>query len=252
VLLYEIQALYVKLLGAVVAQRRERDARLMTGDAVAAALAHEIRQPLTAMMTSADAGLNFLRRRTPDLAGANQAFTRIVADGHRAGSVIESVRAVFRKDVANRTALDVNEVIHQALQLARNDLMKHNIRVEVQRAERLPDVRGNAVQLQQVILNLITNASDSMAAAEQPRILRVKSQLHNGGEVLISVADTGRGIGAQDADRIFNPLFTTKAHGMGLGLSICRSIVEAHEGQLWVEPNAPQGAVFQFTLRTGN
>jgi signal transduction histidine kinase len=234
---------------AVQAQRREREARLMTGDAVAASIAHEVRQPLTAMVTTADAGLRFLDRSIPNLDKAKEAFRRIVSDGHRAGDMVGSIRAHFKSDVEDRTALDLNEIIQQALALGRGDLEKHRILVQSEPDEQLPEIRGNRTQLQQVLLNLIMNAIDAMAAREEPRILRVRSEAYDGHHVKVSVADTGAGISSQDVERIFNPLFTTKSDGMGMGLSICRAIIEAHDGRLWFTPNAPQGAVFQFTLR---
>jgi signal transduction histidine kinase len=252
VLLYEITTLYRRLLGAVLAQRREREVRLMTGDAVAATVAHEIRQPLTAMVTTADAGLRFIDRPMPNLERAKEAFKRIVADGHRAGAVVESIRTNLRNDVQDRTSLDVNELIQEALALERGDLQKHRILVQAEPHHELPEVRGNRVQLQQVLLNLIANAVDAMAAKDEPRILRVKSETYERGGVMVSIADTGAGISTQNVDRIFNPLFTTKSDGMGMGLAICRAIIEAHEGRLWCAPNTPRGAVFQFTLRTDN
>jgi signal transduction histidine kinase len=252
VLLYEIQTLYARLLGAVLSQRRERAARLMTGDAVAATISHEVTQPLTAMIASADAGFRFLDRSMPNLDRAKEAFKRISADGHRAGAVVESIRANFRTDVRTRASLDVNELIREAIALEHRDLQKHRIVVEAEPNEQLRYVQGNRVQLQQVLVNLITNAIDAMAARGEPRILSVKSEVYQGDGVLISVADTGTGISSQDIDRIFNPLFTTKSSGMGMGLSICRAIIEAHDGRLWFAPNTPRGAVFQFTLRADN
>jgi signal transduction histidine kinase len=248
VLLYEIRAVYARLLGAVLAQRREREARLLTGDAVAASIAHEVRQPLTSMVTSADAGLRFLNGSTPDLDKAREAFKDISSDGTRAGEVIRSVRATFKNDIQNRTTLNINEVIREALALEGGDLQKHQILVQAQPTKQLPDVQGDRIQLEQVLLNLITNAIHAMAESDEPRVLCVKSEIVENDAVMVSVADTGPGIGPQDIDRIFNPLFTTKTDGMGMGLSICRSIIEAHQGRLWVAPNNPQGAVFQFTL----
>ena len=247
VLLYEITTLYSRLLGAVLAQRREREARLMTGDTVAATIAHEVRQPLTSMITSADAGLRFLDRDNPKVDKAKEAFERIVSDGHRAGDVIGSIRAVFKTDSRKRMPLDVNELVQEALALTRSDLDKHHISVQSPPNHKLPAIRGDRVQLQQVLLNLITNAIDAMAAKGHSRVLSVKSETAEG-NVMISVADTGTGVEAKDLDRIFTPLFTTKSDGMGMGLSICRSIIEAHAGRLWVVPNTPEGAVFQFTL----
>ncbi len=247
-LLYEVTNLYGRLLSAILGQRREREARLMTGDAVAASIAHEVKQPLTAMVTSADAGFRFLDRSTPNLDRAKEAFKLIAADGHRAGAVVESIRANFRSDVRTRISLDVNELIRETLALERSDLQKHRIRVQAEPNKRLPDVRGNRVQLQQVLLNLITNAIYAMAAKDEPRVLCVKSEAYEGDSVMVSVSDTGTGVSPQDIDRIFNPLFTTKSDGMGMGLSICRAIIEAHNGRLWFSPNTPRGTVFQFTL----
>ncbi|MEH2569407.1 signal transduction histidine kinase [Bradyrhizobium sp. AZCC 2289] len=246
VLLYEITTLYAGVLRAVLAQRREREARLMTGDAVSASIAHEIKQPLTGMITNADAGLRWLERSMPDEAKA--AFEQIVADGHRAAAVIGSIRAIFKKDSRNRTSLDINELIGEALTLTRGDLQRHRIQVQAEPNAQLPQVRGDRIQLQQVLLNLITNAIDSMAAKDGPRVLCVRSEVHDGASVIVSVADTGTGIGSQELERVFNPMFTTKSGGMGMGLSICRSIIEAHDGRLWVAPNKPEGAVFQFML----
>jgi signal transduction histidine kinase len=248
VLLYEITILYAQLLRAVLAERREREARLMTGDAVSATIAHEVKQPLSGMVTNADAGLNWLDRSKPDLDQAKAAFRQIVADGHRAAAVIESIRAIFKKDARKRTSLDINELIGEALALTRGDLQRSRISVQTVLNAQLPQVRGDRIQLQQVLLNLIANAIDSMAAKDGARVLRVRSELHDGGGVIVSVADTGTGIGPQELERIFNPLFTTKSGGMGMGLSICRSIIEAHEGRLWVAPNKPEGTAFRFTL----
>jgi signal transduction histidine kinase len=234
------------------AQRREREARLMTGDAVAASIAHEVRQPLTAMVTTADAGLRFLDRSVPNLERAKEAFQRIVADGHRAGEMVGSIRANFKSDIRDRAALDVNELIEETLALAQGELQKNGVSVHAAPNHELPEVRGNRVQLQQVLLNLVVNAIEAMAARGEPRILSIRTQAHGPDRVVVSVADTGTGISPQDTDQIFSPLFTTKSGGMGMGLSICRAIIEAHEGRLWHTPNAPRGAVFQFTLHASN
>lgn len=252
-LLCEVSHLYARMLAATLAQRREYEARRMAGDTVAAAIAHEVKQPLTAMITSADASFRFLDRSTPNLDRAKEALKRIVADGHRAGAMVDSIRANFRNDKHARTSVDVNELIRHALALERDNLQKHKIRVQAEPNMQLPAVRGNRVQLQQVLLNLITNAIYAMATKEgEPRVLSVQSAAHEGDGVVISVADTGAGVDSNDVDRIFKPLFTTKADGMGMGLSICRAIVEAHNGRLWVTQNTPCGAVFQFTLRANN
>lgn len=250
VLLYEIQTLYGRLLWAVLAQRRERTARLLTGDAVAATIAHEVRQPLTAMVTTADAGLRFLERAVPNLGRAKEAFEQIAADGHRAGAVVANIRATFKHDAQNRTSLDIKELIQETLTVQRENLREHQILVHTDASEKLPAVHGDRIQLQQVLLNLITNAIDSMATKDQPRVLRVTSEANENRAIVVSVADTGAGIGSQEAQRIFDPLFTTKSGGMGMGLAICRGIIEAHEGRLWFSPNIPQGAVFHFSLHS--
>jgi signal transduction histidine kinase len=224
------------------------NAGLLTGDAIAATIAHEVKQPLSGMITNADAGLRWLDHSTPNVDKAKAAFEQIVADGHRAAAVIESIRAIFRNDTRNRTSLDVNEMIGEAVALLRADLRKHRILVQAAPNAEVPQVRGDRIQLQQVLLNLITNAIDAMATKDGARLLRVRSELNDAGGVIVSVADNGPGIGPQQLERIFHPLFTTKSGGMGMGLSICRSIVEAHGGRLWVESKEPEGAVFHFML----
>ena len=248
VLLYETTTLYARLLRAVLAQRRERVARLMTGDAVSASIAHEIKQPLSAMIMNAGTSLRWLDRPTPELEEAKEALKQIVTDGRRAGEVIESIRAIFKKDVGTRISIDVNELVREAVALMRAELQTHRVSVQAEASEWLPRVRGDRVQLQQVLLNLITNAIDSMAATDGVRLLSVKSKLHDSGRVMVSVEDTGKGVEQKDLEQIFNPFFTTKLHGMGMGLSICRSIIEAHEGRLWATPKRSRGAVFQFIL----
>ena len=248
VLLYEITTLYGRLLNAVVAQRRERVARLMTSDAVAAAIAHEVKQPLSAMITRAETGLRRLDRQNPDVDKAKEEFRHIAADGHRAGGVIDSIRANFKKDVRVRTLLDINDLVGETVALLHDDLTSHRVSLEAEPGAELPYVTGDRIQLQQVLLNLITNAIEFMAAADGSRVLSVRSGLRDDGDIVVSVADTGIGIGSRETERIFNPLFTTKTGGMGMGLSICRSIIEAHDGQLSVFPNSPRGAVFQFAL----
>jgi C4-dicarboxylate-specific signal transduction histidine kinase len=250
VLLYEIATLYVRLLRAVLGERRERVARLMTGDAVAASIAHEVKQPLTSIITTATAGLRFLDRSTPNLDRAKRAFSQIMDDGHRAGDVVGSIRAMFKHDVRTRAPLDVNELIRETLLIELDDLQKYRIVVHAEANGQVPGVLGDRVQLQQVLLNLIRNAIDAMATADEPRVLRVNSETHDADGVVVSIADNGPGVKPEHSERIFTPLFTTKSDGMGMGLSICRAIIEAHEGRLWAIPNSPQGAIFRFTLRS--
>jgi signal transduction histidine kinase len=249
VLLYEISKLYARLLRAVRAQQREREARLMTGDAVAATIAHEVKQPLSAMITRAETGLRRLDRPTPDLNKVKEEFKQIATDGYRAGVVIDSIRANFKKDARNRTPINLDGLIGETIALLRGDLQRCRIVVQAESNRGLPPIMGDRTQLQQVLMNLVSNAIDSMTAKDGPRVLSIRSELRDEDGIVISVADTGTGIRSQDVERVFNPLFTTKSDGMGMGLSICRSIIEAHDGQLWVVPNAPTGAVFQFALR---
>jgi C4-dicarboxylate-specific signal transduction histidine kinase len=249
VLLYEITTLHAQLLGAVLAQRREREARLMTGDAVSASIAHEIKQPLTAIIASANAGLRWLDRVEPDLDSARNAFRRVVTTGHRADAVIENIRVHFKTGARTRTSLDIDDVIQEALAVVRDQLRRHRVAVQADVNKRLPRIRGEQVQLQQVLVNLITNAIDSMATKNGERVLSIRSEVHHSRYVMVSVEDTGEGLEPGGAvDRIFNPMFTTKTDGMGMGLSICRSIIEAHEGQVWVTADKGRGAIFHFTV----
>jgi signal transduction histidine kinase len=248
VLLYEITTLYAQLLRAVLAQRREREARLMTGDAVSASIAHEVKQPLGAIIASANAGLNWLDRIEPDLDGVRKALRHVVTAGYRADAVIENIRAHFKMGARTCNSLDIYHVIHEALAVVRDRLQAHRVGVQADLDERPPQIRGEQVQLHQVLVNLITNAIDAMATNNGERVLSIRSELHHPGFVMVSVEDTGKGLEPSAMDRIFNPMFTTKTHGMGMGLSICRSIIEAHEGQLWVTANKGRGAIFHFTV----
>jgi signal transduction histidine kinase len=204
---------------------------------------------LASVVTNADAGLRWLHKTTPDLDEARAALKRIVADGHRASKVIESIRTVFKTGPRERAPLDINELIQEVLSHMQAETQLRRVFVQTDFDQRLPVVAGNPVQLQQVLLNLITNAIDAMSSvANGARILRVKSELQGADRVLISVADSGCGLDPKHQDRIFEPFFTTKGHGMGMGLMICRSIVESHGGRLWMSNSDRQGAIFQFTL----
>jgi signal transduction histidine kinase len=248
VLLGENTALYAQVLDAVLAQRREREARLMTGDAVSASIAHEIKQPLTAVITSATAALNWLDHVEPNLNSVRNALQRVVTSGHNADSIVENIRTHFKVGARARTSLDIGDVIREALTVVRGKLQTHRIVVKADLTERLPQIKGEPVQLQQVLVNLITNAIDSMAEKDGERVLSIRSEIIHSGDVMVSVEDTGAGIEPGAVNRIFDPMFTTKAQGMGMGLSICRSIVEAHHGRLWAAADKCCGAVFHFTI----
>ncbi|MEY9161619.1 MASE4 domain-containing protein [Bradyrhizobium japonicum] len=248
ILMKEVTMLYGELLRAVLAQRREREVRLLTGDAVAVTVAHEIKQPLSAMIMNASTSLRWLDRATPNIDEAKAALQAIVSNGHRANAVIENIRTLFQRDARTRTSLDVDDLIREALALVRDDLQTHRVAVNVDYNHSLPPIEGNRVQLQQVLVNLITNAIDSMAVEDVDRVLSLRSKVSDSGSLMVSVEDVGKGVEPSAIDLIFKPQFTTKVHGMGMGLSICRSIIEAHGGRLWVTANLPQGAIFHFTL----
>jgi len=248
-LLYETTTLYGRLLRAHLAQHRERVARLMTGDAVSASIAHEVRQPLSAIATNADAGLRWIAQETPDLGEVEAALQRILCDGNRAEAVIENARAAFRRSTKFRTSFDISKLISESLALLSADLKAHQVSVITDLNERLSHITGDQIQLQQVLLNLITNAIESMATMKDgERVLRIRSDWNGSEAVIISVEDSGSGIKRQNMDRIFDPLFSTKPDGMGMGLAICRSITEVHGGSLWALPNKSRGAIFQLSL----
>jgi len=224
--------------------------RMATAGELSAAIAHEIRQPITAMVAMANAALRWLSRETPDISRARDAMNKVVAAGHQAGDVITNVRGLFGKDTQEKTSTDLNMLIRSVLAMISMDLHRHNIESQMNLGEQLPPVVGNEIQLQQVILNLVMNAIESMDSAKS-RLLSIKSEItgHNG--VRVSIADTGGGIDPANLKRVFEPMFTTKADGMGMGLSICKSIIESHNGRIWVTVGSQGGSVFQFELPTG-
>jgi signal transduction histidine kinase len=248
ILLSETALLYARLARSVVAQSREREARLMTMDVLSASIAHEMNQPLASIVTSTDAASRWLGRPTPDVEEVKASLEQIRNSAYRARDLIGSIRAMVKRDGRNRTRLDLNELIREVLALLGRDLQRNRISVELELDEGVPSVKGDRIQLQQVLVNLITNAMEAMTENPRPRILRIKSATHDANGVMVSVADTGPGIDPAVANRVFNPLFTTKSSGMGLGLAICRSIIEGHDGRLSVSPGAEGGSVFQFVL----
>jgi PAS domain S-box-containing protein len=222
--------------------------RVSTMGELAASIAHEVNQPLTAVTNNSSACLRLLANRSLEPEVLRRALEEIVADGTRASAVIARIRGFIKKAPAENAELDVNEVIQEVLALAGDELHKNQVLVECQLAKTLPLVRADRVQLQQVLLNLIMNGIEAMTTVtNRPRLLRVQSSLDESGNVLVAVHDSGTGLGLE-ADRVFTPFFTTKANGMGMGLSISRSLVESHGGRLWASPNSPDGAVFYFTL----
>jgi len=230
-------------------QELQRVGRQLTMGAITASIAHEIKQPLTAIVANAEAALRWLSNNPPNRDKAAATLQRIVRDGQRAGQVIETVRAMFRKDGEEKTLLDVNNVVRQVFGLLRNELQKNEVVVEYELGPELPRVLGDQVQLQQVVLNLVMNAIEAMSlVTDRPRSLRVSSARHDPAGLILVLEDSGPGIDPEHIARIFEPFFTTKSHGMGLGLSICRSIVEAHRGQLMASLACPHGTSFQVIL----
>jgi PAS domain S-box-containing protein len=214
-----------------------------------ASIAHEVSQPLAAVMANAEACLSWLDRGTPDLDAARRSVEWIIGDGNRASEVIRRVRALAKKASIEKIPLDINDVVREVIALVQRELISHQVSLQMELAPALSMIQGDRVQLQQVIINLVMNGIEAMQAiTDRPRELLIRSRQDDAHQVLISVADCGVGISAENADRLFNAFFTTKSSGMGIGLSICRSIMETHNGQLWATTNVPHGATFQFTL----
>jgi PAS domain S-box-containing protein len=230
-----------------------RVTRLSTMGEITASIAHEINQPLAAIVTSANSALRWLTNKTPDPAEAQTALRRIVSDGHRAGEVIASIRALFKSGTRENAFYDINDVIREVRALIDGELQSNRVEARLELSEEIPKVLADRVQLQQVVLNLMMNAIEAMGSMQNgARILRVNSEIQDSRDILISVRDSGPGIDPKDIDRIFDRFFTTKSNGMGMGLSICRSIVEAHNGRLWAEPGVRAGSVFRILLPTGD
>ena len=225
-----------------------RVSRLTTMGELAASIAHEVNQPLTAVINNASACLRLLANRNLESEVLHRALEGIVADGTRASAVLARIRAFIKKEPAEKDPLDVNEVIQEALVLAGRELYENQVLLDTQLTMDLPFVLADRVQLQQVLLNLIMNSIEALATVtNRPRSLQVQSRIDESGDVLVAVRDSGTGFDL-DVDHVFTPFVTTKAKGMGMGLSISRSLVEGHGGRLWATPNSPHGAVFSFTL----
>ena len=229
-----------------------RVARLTTMGELVASIAHEINQPLAAVTTNADACLRWLNRETPDLDEARDAVTRIQRGSNQAGNVIRGLRALARKSGPELARFDINDAIREVLALVRTELQRQGVVLHTDLTRRQRPVLGDRVQLQQVLLNLIINGIEAMSTVtERTRELTVSSALAEPGTVLVAVEDTGTGLDEAIAQRIFEPFFTTKSDGLGMGLSICRSIIEAHGGQLWASPRAPHGTAFHLAIPIG-
>jgi PAS domain S-box-containing protein len=226
-----------------------RAARLATIGELAGSIVHEINQPLAAVVGNAEVCLRWLNRDQPDLTEARNAAARLAQDGRRAADVIKGLRTLARKSGLEFTHVDINDAIGEVLVLLRSELERGTVVRQINLFPMDRPVLGDRVQLQQVLLNLIRNGMEAMSTVtDRPRILRISSQPVDTGEVMVTIEDAGTGLDPVITDRIFDPLFTTKPNGMGMGLAICRSIVEAHHGRLWASPNLPHGTIFRFTV----
>ena len=223
--------------------------RVTTMSELAASLAHEIKQPIAAAVTDANTCLRWLTRENPDIEEARHTAARIVKDATRAAEIISRIRLLFKKGTSERELVDVNELIREMIILLRSEATRYSVSVRTELARDLPQIMADRVQLQQVVMNLITNGLDAMRDIEGMRELTIKTQPSENEHLLLSVSDTGVGLPPQK-DQIFNAFFTTKVYGTGMGLAISRSIVESHGGRLWAGDNSPRGASFYLTLPT--
>jgi C4-dicarboxylate-specific signal transduction histidine kinase len=256
----EIERLKEELEQRVIERTRElslaqgelaRVERLTTMGRLAASITHEIAQPISAMVTNADSCLRWLNSPVPDLDEARETVRALVKDGNRAADVFRSIRSLVQKAEPRMDPLDINEVIGDVLALARGEIQTQDVLVRADLTATLPRLRGDRVQLQQVLLNLVTNAIQAMAGVkDRPRILTIRSQIHERDDILVEVEDSGIGLDLNSIDQIFESMFTTKPNGMGMGLSISRSIVAAHGGRLWASPGDSLGAIFRIVLPT--
>jgi PAS domain S-box-containing protein len=226
--------------------------RVATIGQLTASITHEVNQPITAARTSASAGLNFLDSSPPNLDEVKEALECVVKDADRAGAVVSRMRALMRRSPMRTDSVDINDAVREVIELTRGEALKNRVALRTELADRLPVVRGDRVQLQQVVLNLILNAVQAMdEVPDEAREVRITTSESSPDEVRLGVRDTGPGLSPDSFSRLFEPFYTTKPDGMGMGLAICRSIVEAHGGRLWASANKPRGAMFQFTIPVG-
>jgi PAS domain S-box-containing protein len=226
--------------------------RVATMGQLTASIAHEVKQPIAATVGNAEAAIRWLGHRPPDLDEVRDALSRIVKEGRRASEVIGRIRALVEKAPPLTDRLDINEAIREVIELTRGEAVKNDVTVRTDLADGLALIHGDRVQLQQVLLNLIINAVEAMTeVSEGARELLIRTGEVEAGYVLVAVQDSGPGLDPKHVERLFETFYTTKASGMGMGLTICRSIIEAHGGRLWASTNEPRGAVFHFTLPVG-
>ena len=241
--------LYARLALSTAARKRERDARLMSMDAVTAAIAHEVGQPLTAVGLNTSAALSWLTGPKPDVEKAVAALQAVSDGGERTFAIIRSIRAAFAKEPGRASEFSLNDLVLATASLLDRELAASKIALDLSLDEALPPIRADRVQMQRVLVNLFTNAIESLRAiSDGPRRVSVRSTLIGGKDVLLQVSDTGAGIESEDMEHIFDVFFTTKATGTGLGLALCRTIVEEHGGRLWAAQGDPHGASFNLQL----
>jgi C4-dicarboxylate-specific signal transduction histidine kinase len=223
--------------------------RVDTLGQLAASVTHEVSQPIAATITNAQAALRWLSAQPPGVEEARQSVSRIVSDGNRAAEVLGGIRELIRKAPPRKETVDVNKAIREVIELTRGEAWKHGASVKMKLADRLPLIEGDRVQLQQVLLNLLINAMEAMSGvSDDAREVLISTGTADPHCVLVAVCDSGPGFAPESVERVFAPFYTTKSTGLGMGLSICRSIIEAHGGRLWASANLPRGAVFQFTV----
>jgi C4-dicarboxylate-specific signal transduction histidine kinase len=223
--------------------------RVMTLGELTASISHEVNQPLAAVVTNGQICLRLLALETPRPDDMRAAVERIVRDANRASEVIQRIRALAKRSEPQMVSLDINDVIREAILLVQREVISHGASLRTELASALPHVLGDRVQLQQVIINLLMNGVEAMAPiTDRPREIVIRSQQQDAGQVHVAVQDSGIGIDSATAEQLFSAFFTTKPSGMGMGLSISRSIIRAHGGRLWASPNAEHGAAFQFTV----
>jgi len=251
-LLNELRQRTEELGRSVADLQRERDNKLMNLEAMAASIGHEVRQPLAGIASNGGAALRFLGHNPPNLEEARLALHRMVKDSHRASQVFDNIRTLFGKADQGHEPIDVNELARGVLQALREELKDHRIATQAELKSELPFVMGHRGQLQEVFINLVHNAIEAMDAVDDDhRILHVRAERHGGNAITVAVQDSGPGIDPKQLKTIFDAFITTKPNGLGLGLAICRLIVERHKGQLSVAPGEPRGSVFRIVLPAG-
>ena len=253
ILLSETMVLYANLVNTALRQRSNREGRQVAMDAMAASIAHEVNQPITAMTFNGEAALLLLERVPPNIEKARAAIEAVVSDGVRAGAIVASLRAMFKRGIHQRVHVNVNDLLREVLKLVDADLLANQVSVATDLRESLPQLLADRAQLQQVFLNLLVNAIEAMrSVSNRVRLLRIRSDfIQEASGVLVTIEDSGPGIESKDKDHIFEPFFSTKSTGTGIGLAICQSIIEAHGGHLRASDNHPHGDIFHVALPEG-